>query len=87
MAKPPEPLFLARETYRMRRRADAARLLPIMGLVLLLLAVFWKTTAGAMIYIFSVWALLIVVIWALSRSLPDVSGDAPKHRADETTER
>jgi len=69
MAKPTEPIFLARDSYRRRRVADAARLVPVMGLILLLLPGLWTTTAGSMIYIFSVWAILIVVIGAMSSRL------------------
>ena len=36
MSRPPEPLFLARQSYRHRRFGDAARFLPLLGLILLL---------------------------------------------------
>lgn len=70
MAKaPPEPLFLARESYQRRRLGDAARLVPFLGLALLLMPVLWSDTAKAMVYIFVVWAFLIVLIAALSPRL------------------
>ena len=78
MARPPrkQPMFLERESYRRRRLADAARLVPVMGLVLLLLSGLWTTTAGAMIYIFTVWAILIVVIGVLSVRLMPLTEDS-----------
>ena len=67
-----EPVFLVRESYRRRRLGDAARLVPILGLILLLVPALWASnnrTEVAIIYIFSVWALLIVLIGAISRNL------------------
>lgn len=69
MAERGEPLFLARDSYRQRRLADAARLLPVLGVVLLLLPGFITITVDAIIYIFSVWAALIVAIGLMSRHL------------------
>lgn len=69
MVNKDQPVFLERESYRRRRVADAARLVPALGLILMMFPVIWETTADAMIYIFSVWALLIVVIGLLSRRL------------------
>lgn len=72
MARPPEPVFLERENYRRRRIGDAAKFMPFLGLVLMLMPVLWAdvaTTAGGMIYLFAVWALLIVVSGLLSRFL------------------
>lgn len=72
MADPGRPIFLERESYRRRRIGDAARLLPVLGLILLLVPVLWASdnkTAVALIYVFSVWALLIGVIGFLSRHL------------------
>ncbi len=69
MAERGEPLFLARDSYRQRRLGDAARLLPVLGVVLLLLPGFITVTVDALIYIFSVWALLIVAIGLMSRHL------------------
>ncbi len=69
MAERNEPLFLARDSYRQRRLRDAARLLPVLGVVLLLLPGFITITVDAIVYIFSVWALLIVAIGLMSRHL------------------
>lgn len=78
------PVFLARKGYRARRLTDAARLLPVAGLMLFLLPILWQPaatpegdTASGWIYLFSVWAGLIAVAFLLSRRLmPLVAGDA-----------
>ena len=86
MARPPDPVFLERETYRRRRIGDAAKFMPFFGLVLMLLPVLWAdvaTTAGGMIYLFVVWAILIAVSGFLSRVLTasepaqEEAGDRP----------
>jgi peptidoglycan/LPS O-acetylase OafA/YrhL len=67
MPRPRPPLFLARAPYRRRRLRDAARLLPILGLFLLLLPLLWthgdrtSLRSGDVIYFFLVWVGLIVV--------------------------
>lgn len=45
MRRPSAPLFLARAVYRQRRLRDAARLLPLVGLFLLLLPLLWGRDA------------------------------------------
>lgn len=72
MSRPPQPMFLERQSYRRRRRGDAARLLPLVGAVLLLLPVLWSDaarTAGGLVYVFLVWAILIALAAVLSRAL------------------
>lgn len=72
----PAPLFLARRAYRYRRLLDAARLLPFAGLVLFMVPVLWQPAAtpepdtgrGAL-YLFPVWALLIVASLVVSRRI------------------
>ena len=72
--KPPKPpQFLGRESYRLRRLMDAARLLPVIGLVLLLLPLMRHSpdmeappTAGESVYLFAVWAGLILLSFLLS---------------------
>jgi formate hydrogenlyase subunit 3/multisubunit Na+/H+ antiporter MnhD subunit len=65
MRRPKRPLFLARAPYRRRRLRDAARLLPVLGLFLLLLPLLWTPDArlsldsGDVIYFFGVWLALI----------------------------
>lgn len=63
------PLFLGRVSYRQRRLADAARVLPVFGAILMALPLLWPQggadgtppTSVAMIYVFGCWALLTVV--------------------------
>jgi len=78
------PLFLGRVSYRQRRLADAARLLPVIGGVLMVLPLLWPrgeeagapATSTAMIYIFGVWALLALIAGILSARLdPNAAGD------------
>jgi hypothetical protein len=60
------PLFVARSTYRRRRLADAARMLPVLGMVLTVLPMLWspgtdgaRSTALDGIYLFAIWGALI----------------------------
>lgn len=75
MRRPRRPLFLARAPYRRRRLRDAARLLPVLGLFLLLLPLLWTTDAGItlhsadVIYFFSVWLGLIGLAAAFAPGL------------------
>ena len=72
MARPPEPVFLERQSYRRRRVGDGAKFLPLLGLVLFLLPILWSheaTTAGGIVFLFTVWAGLIAVVAVLSRFL------------------
>ncbi|MFZ7094067.1 hypothetical protein [Primorskyibacter sp. 2E233] len=60
------PLFVERQTYRRRRIVDAARALPVLGLLLWWVPLLWAlperphSASGAIIYIFSVWLGLVV---------------------------
>lgn len=73
MARAPRPpLFLARGHYRRRRLRDAARLLPLVGLFLLILPVLagpGLATGRAAVYVFWVWGLLILGAAALAPAL------------------
>ena len=77
MRRPRAPLFLERHSYRRRRLGDAARMLPVFGLMLLLLPIFWspetagtpRATAWDGVYLFCVWAARIVAAALLSRKL------------------
>ncbi|GAW33730.1 hypothetical protein RA2_00773 [Roseovarius sp. A-2] len=79
------PVFLARRTYRRRRLADGARLLPVLGGVLFCLPLLWKGgatlpgTAETMFYIFGLWAVLVVISGVISRHLR--AGDADEGAA------
>ena len=81
-----KPVFLARATYRRRRLADVAALMPVLASVLLMLPALWaenSRTAAAMIYVFSVWALLIFAMALISRRL----GRAPIEETTDDQER
>jgi len=75
------PLFLARETYRRRRLMDAARLLPVIGLGLVLFPLLWigqgegPGTRLGVVYLFIVWVVLIAAAALVARRL---SGPLPK---------
>jgi len=78
-------MFVQRRTYRRRRLADGARLLPVFGAALLLVPLLWQSgdpVAGAadtvpagqrsawvMTYLFLVWLGLVVLSGILSRHL------------------
>lgn len=86
--KPEQPIFLERESYRRRRLGDAARLLPIVGAVLFMLPILWAgtgATARGVIYLFVVWAILILVMAILSRRLSDTEpkSEGSKSGADD----
>jgi hypothetical protein len=82
-------LFLERRTYRKNRLQDAARLLPVLGMILFFGPVFIGGGGGGdvegasladwLVYIFVVWLGLIVVTMLVSRalagSLPEVDAD------------
>lgn len=77
---PDRPLFLERASFRRRRLGDAARVLPVLAAVLVLVPVWWvpeqvSFAAGA-VWLFGLWAALIGAIWVLHRAL---------HRADAET--
>ena len=79
MARPSKTIFLERQSYRRRRLADAAKLLPLVGFVMILMPILWADearTAGGIIYLFSVWAILIAVVAFVSRGL---TGTEPEH--------
>lgn len=76
------PVFLAKARYRQRRLRDALRLLPIIGAVLWLVPLLWPrgaqgaSNASALIYMFVVWAGLVVVGALLAARLdPTADGD------------
>ncbi len=98
---PKKPVFVARQTYRRRRMMEAARLLPVLGVCLLAVPLLWPNPEAAsadvhpvpmsraILYIFGVWALLIVLAalfgsrvrkWSLSDSETD--GTQPADDAD-----
>ncbi|MEM7519970.1 MAG: hypothetical protein AAF307_02935 [Pseudomonadota bacterium] len=80
MAK--QPLFLQRKSYRARRLMDVVRLLPLIGLALWMIPLFWPlpgpdmeaqtvdamSTSLALQYIFGVWVGLVMLAWLLGRA-------------------
>lgn len=82
MSRPRPPLFLERESYRRRRLMDGARILPVIGLVLFLLPALWRAetgpeTASEALYLFAIWALLILTAALLARPLRRTSAPQP----------
>lgn len=70
---PERPLFLERTSFRRRRLGDAARVLPVLSVLLILLPVWWLPAhfsfAFGAIWLFLIWAGLILLVWALHRGL------------------
>ncbi|MDJ0627096.1 MAG: hypothetical protein QNJ44_02455 [Rhodobacter sp.] len=90
MSRPPRTVFLERRTYRRRRLADAARLLPVIGALLLLFPLLWvpdpdqpASTGFGGLYIFAVWAGLIVAAAWMSRNLTRSEPDATEKERSE----
>jgi hypothetical protein len=81
MRRTKRPLFLARAPYRRRRLRDAARLLPVLGLFLLLLPLLWQPggrvamTSGDVVYFFAVWLVVIGLAAAFAPGLRSGTGE------------
>ncbi|MGR3312177.1 MAG: hypothetical protein ACU0D2_02360 [Roseovarius indicus] len=85
MSRKTTPVFVQRRTYRRRRVADGARLLPVFGGILFLVPLLWhggdtravglaaapdgSRTAWVMTYLFVVWFGLAVLSGVLARFL------------------
>jgi len=83
-----QAVFHEKRTYRRRRVMDAARLVPVLALILWSVPLIWPqsgdgtvSSATALIYIFAVWAGIIVLTWGLSQVLSD---RAQRHTGSET---
>ncbi len=80
---PRSPVFLAKARYRQRRLRDALRLLPILGAVLWLVPLLWprgeggQTNAVALIYMFVIWAGLVVLGAVFSSRLDPLADPDP----------
>ena len=77
-----EAIIAEKRSYRRRRMADAARLLPVFGVALFSIPLLWAgadegtSTTSAMLYIFGVWAVLAATSAAISRHLRPEVGDS-----------
>ncbi len=70
------PVFLERASYKQRRLTDAARLLPLLGMVLWAIPLLWRSdtaegtsNATSLLYVFGVWVLLIILSALIIRKL------------------
>lgn len=68
--------FLDKRSYRQRRVRDAARILPLFAFVLMMLPLMWpraqadqSLTSSGIVYLFGLWAALVVAAFAISRVL------------------
>lgn len=79
MSLPPDrPIFLERTAYRRRRLEDAARLLPIFAVLAVLVPVWLLPVtvsgAGGMVWLFSLWLVIIVMSAIIHRLLARAPG-------------
>jgi len=82
---PDRPLFLERASFHRRRLGDAARVLPVLAALLFLVPVWWVpqnvSFAGGAVWIFGLWGVLVMAIWALHRALLRAEAATP-HATD-----
>ena len=63
----PKPKFLAKGPYRVKRLRDAARLLPVFALFLMILPLLWsplgegRRLSRDLLYFFWLWLLVVIV--------------------------
>ena len=69
-------VFLERQSYRRRRVIDGARVLPFIGMLLWLIPLLWREdgaaavrSSSAIVYLFGVWAVLVLAGGLLSARL------------------
>jgi hypothetical protein len=81
---------LQKASYRQRRVRDAAKLVPVLGAVLLTIPLAWQSegadetsNASALVYIFGVWVVLIVLTAVLSNL---IRSDASRSQNDPSDE-
>ena len=87
MSREKAPVFVDRRAYRRRRMADAARILPIFGTILICIPLLWRdktdaatpvdipdgaSTGAVMIYLFAVWVILAILAAVISGYLSPV---------------
>lgn len=82
-------VFLERRSYRRRRMRDAARLLPVLGVFAWAIPLLWSheagaspSVSGALIYVFTVWIVLVAVGAVLSV----LTGDGDEAGAEDRSE-
>jgi len=73
-------IFLERKRYRIQRLRDVAKMLPILGIVLLFIPLLWRgapptSNAAAVQYMFGVWLLLILMTWLVARRIAATEAD------------
>lgn len=84
--------FLERASYRQRRFRDAARILPVFALVLMVLPLMWprdtadqSLTSSGIYYLFGLWIGLVIIAFVLSRVLQFAQSEkTPKPRAKDS---
>ena len=89
--RPEQQIFLERSGYRQRRIADAARLVPVVGLILWSVPLVWPhdgeegaiTTSTAMIYMFAIWFALILLGAFLASKISPVEPTSTEETFDE----
>ena len=87
------PVFLERQSYRRRRLMDAAKLLPLLGVLLFSVPLLWPTRGDegvvpvpmsvAVTYVFGIWVSLIalaVLFGVAARQARATSEDRPEPR-------
>lgn len=79
---PDRPLFLERASFRRRRLGDAARVLPVLAAVTVLLPVWWVPDAFSfglgVLALFGFWAVLILAVRLLHKALVRAEITAPR---------
>lgn len=80
-----KPLFVVLQTYRRRRLADAARILPFIGAAGFFLPILWQPastpapdTAPGAVWLFGVWVTIILAALVMSRFLSGRRAPAPR---------
>jgi hypothetical protein len=88
MSDAPVPVFVEKRTYRRRRMADAARMMPLLGIGLFLVPLLWRgdgevegaRTVSVMLYIFLAWVFLAGAAAIISRRLSPGDADPPDRK-------
>ncbi|MGJ8589513.1 MAG: hypothetical protein ACSHXW_15290 [Yoonia sp.] len=83
-------VFLQKASYRQRRVRDAAKLVPVLGAILLAMPLAWQNDApgetvnsSALVYIFGVWVALILLTAVLSSLIRSSTPPSDKEPSDE----